>query len=51
MHCQCLLVREGVPKINRQGKGDEYVKINIVTPSQFIREQKQLIEERGEEGL
>lgn len=42
---------EGVQHINGRGKGDEYVKINIETPSRLTREQKRIVEEMKEEGL
>ena len=42
---------EGAPKLNGRGKGDEYVKISIATPSRLNRKQKKIIEEMREEGL
>ena len=42
---------EGSPKVNGRGKGDEYVRILIITPSRLNRKQKKIIEEMKEEGL
>jgi DnaJ-class molecular chaperone len=42
---------KGAPSIHSRGKGDEYVKINVVVPEKLSREQKRLIEELREEGL
>src|SRR5260221_348870 len=42
---------EGAPKLNGRGRGDEYVKISIETPSRLTRNQKKIIEEMREEGL
>ncbi|HWA52226.1 MAG TPA: DnaJ C-terminal domain-containing protein [Patescibacteria group bacterium] len=42
---------EGAPRISGRGRGDEYIKINIETPSRLTREQKQIVEEMKREGL
>ena len=42
---------EGVTKLQGRGKGDEYVRILIATPSRLSREQRRIIEEMKEEGL
>lgn len=41
----------GALHLHGRGKGDEYVKINIMTPEKLSREQKRLIEEMKEIGL
>jgi DnaJ-class molecular chaperone len=41
----------GAPKLHGRGFGDEYVRINIETPTRLNREQRRLIEELREEGL
>jgi molecular chaperone DnaJ len=41
----------GVPHLHGRGKGDQYIKINILTPEKLTRDQKRLIEEMKEEGL
>ncbi len=41
----------GVPKLQRRGNGDEYVRITVETPSRLNRNQKRIIEELREEGL
>jgi DnaJ-class molecular chaperone len=45
------LREQGVPHLHGRGKGDEYVRINIVVPEKLTREQKNLMEEMKEEGL
>lgn len=45
------LREQGVPHLHGRGKGDEYVKINVVVPDKLNREQKIIIEEMKEEGL
>jgi curved DNA-binding protein len=42
---------EGAPRLHSERKGDEYVRINIETPSRLTREQKKLIEEMKSKGL
>ena len=43
---------KGVPNINRRGRGDLYVTVHVVTPTELSREERKLIEElarlRGE---
>lgn len=41
----------GVPKLQGRGRGDEYVKIVVETPSRLTRNQRRIIEEMKEEGL
>ncbi len=45
------LRERGVPHLRGRGKGDEYVRINVVTPEKLTREQRKIIEEMKEEGL
>src|SRR5258708_564952 len=42
---------EGASKLNGRGKGDQYVKISVMTASRLTRRQKQLVEEMRKEGL
>ena len=47
-----LRLREkGVPRLHGRGRGDEYIRINILAPGKLSREQKRLIEELKEKGL
>ncbi|MCJ7805342.1 DnaJ domain-containing protein [Patescibacteria group bacterium] len=47
-----LRIREkGVPRLHGRGRGDEYIRINILVPDKPTREQKHLIEEMGKRGL
>ncbi len=41
----------GMPKIDKRGRGDMYVKINVKTPTRLTRAQKKIIEELRREGL
>jgi len=41
----------GVPHLHGRGKGDEYVRINVVIPEKLNHNQKSIIEEMKEEGL
>jgi DnaJ-class molecular chaperone len=45
------LREHGVPHLHGHGKGDEYVRINVLIPEKLTREQKNIIEEMKEEGL
>lgn len=45
------LREQGVPHLHGRGRGDEYVRINVVVPSKLSREQKRIVEEMEEEGL
>jgi DnaJ-class molecular chaperone len=45
------LRERGVTRLHGRGRGDEYVKINVVIPEKLSREQKRLIEEMTEEQL
>src|SRR4030066_981484 len=42
---------KGVPVIRGRGKGDEYVKLDVIIPERLNKEQKNLLEEIKEEGL
>lgn len=41
----------GAPRLHGRGHGDEYVKINVETPSRLNRNQKRIVEDLREEGL
>ena len=45
------LRERGVAHLHGRGRGDEYVRINIVVPEKLSREQKRIVEEMEEEGL
>lgn len=45
------LREKGVTHLHGRGKGDEYVKLNILVPEKLTREQKRIIDEMKEEGL
>jgi DnaJ-class molecular chaperone len=45
------LREQGVPHLHSRGKGDEYVRINVVVPEKLNHDQKNIIEEMKEEGL
>ncbi|QQG41970.1 MAG: DnaJ domain-containing protein [Candidatus Woesebacteria bacterium] len=45
------LREQGVPHLHGRGKGDEYIRINVIIPEKLNRNQKSLIEEMKEEGL
>jgi DnaJ-class molecular chaperone len=45
------LRERGVPHLHGRGKGDEYVRINVVIPEKLTREQRNLVEKMKEEGL
>jgi len=45
------LKEKGVTHLRGRGKGDEYVKLNILVPEKPTREQREIIEEMKEEGL
>lgn len=45
------LREQGVAHLHGRGKGDEYVKINVIVPDKLSREQKNIIEEMKGEGL
>lgn len=42
---------KGAPSLHGRGKGDEYVRLNVVVPERLNRDQKRLIEELQNEGL
>jgi molecular chaperone DnaJ len=39
---------KGVPNVNRRGRGDLYVTVHVVTPSDLSREEKKLVEQLAE---
>ena len=39
---------KGVPNVNRRGRGDLYVTVHVVTPSDLSREEKKLMEQLAE---
>ncbi len=45
------LREQGVPHLYDRGKGDEYVRINVVIPEKLSRDQRSLVEEIKEQGL
>jgi len=45
------LRERGVERLHGRGRGDEYVRINVLTPEKLTRNQKNIIEEMREEGL
>lgn len=45
------LRERGVPHLHSRGKGDEYIRINVLVPEKLNHEQKNIIEEMKEEGL
>jgi molecular chaperone DnaJ len=45
------LRERGVAHLHGRGKGDEYVRLNILSPEKLSREQRRIIEEMKEEGL
>jgi len=45
------LREQGVSRLNGRGKGDEYVRINVIIPEKLNHDQKNLVEEMKGEGL
>ena len=45
------LRERGVTHLHGRGKGDEYVRINVIIPEKLNREQKEMIEEMEKAGL
>jgi DnaJ-class molecular chaperone len=45
------LRERGIPHLHGRGKGDEYVKINVLVPDKLNRDQKNIVEEMKEKGL
>ncbi len=45
------LREKGITHLHGRGKGDEYVKLNILVPEKLTKEQKRIIEEMEERGL
>ena len=39
---------KGIPSLNGKGRGDQFVAVNIVTPTKLNREQKKLLEQFAE---
>lgn len=47
-----LRIREkGAPSVRGRGRGDEYIRINILVPEKLSRDQKRLIEEMDKQGF
>jgi DnaJ-class molecular chaperone len=42
---------KGIAKLHGRGKGDEYLRINVLVPERLSREQKRLLEEMKDSGL
>lgn len=42
---------KGVPYLHGQGRGDEYVRLNVLTPEKLNRNQRRIVEEISKEGL
>ncbi|HJX59192.1 MAG TPA: DnaJ C-terminal domain-containing protein [Patescibacteria group bacterium] len=45
------LRERGAPRVHGRGKGDEYVRINLLVPDKPTHKQKKIIDEMKEEGL
>ncbi len=45
------LREQGVPHLHGRGKGDEYIKLNVLVPQKLDRDQKNIVEELKKEGL
>jgi len=45
------LRERGIQRLQSRGRGDEYVRINVVVPEKLTREQKRIVENMEEEGL
>lgn len=45
------LREKGAPRLHGRGKGDEYVRINVLVPEKLSKEQKNLIDELSDKGL
>ena len=39
---------KGVPNINRRGRGDLYVTVHVITPTDLSREERKLLEQLAE---
>jgi molecular chaperone DnaJ len=39
---------KGIPSLNGKGRGDQFVTVNIATPSKLSREQRRLLEQFAE---
>lgn len=42
---------KGAPRLHGGGKGDEYVRLNVLVPEKLTREQKEIVKEMQEENL
>jgi molecular chaperone DnaJ len=42
------LRNKGIPHLHRRGRGDQYVKLRVVTPESLTKKQRQLFEELAE---
>lgn len=45
------LREQGVPRLRGRGRGDQYVRINVLVPEKFTREQRNLLEELKKNNL
>ena len=45
------LREKGIPNLRGRGRGDEYVRINVIVPDKISKSQKELIDELKEAGL
>ncbi|OGM56063.1 hypothetical protein A3E46_02860 [Candidatus Woesebacteria bacterium RIFCSPHIGHO2_12_FULL_46_16] len=45
------LRERGVPQLRGRGRGDEYVRLNVLTPEKLTRDQKKTMEELKREGI
>lgn len=45
------LREHGSPHLHGRGKGDEYVRLNVLVPEKLSRDQKRVVEEMEQEGL
>lgn len=45
------LREQGVPHLHGRGRGDEYVRLNILVPEKLTKNQKEIVKEMQEEGL
>lgn len=45
------LGQRGAPHLHGRGRGDEYIRLNVLVPEKLNREQRNIVEEMKEEGL
>ena len=50
-HTKMRLKGLGIPHFQREGKGDEYVKVIVRVPKRVTEKRKGLIQELAEEGI